>query len=134
MKEGLGLKKQKAETPQNLEISRKEKSLFSGEKTEEEIRELAPEYFAEKMKEKGMGVDHLAYIFINEGLPFSSQSFGQNYVRYGEEFFTRPDCNIKDLELLEKVINEFDIGKDEEKRIWISPPTSKNPFKDIRLN
>lgn len=132
MKGGFELSQQ-PKTPQNIGISKKE-SLFSGEKSEQEIRKLAPEYFAEKMKEKGMGVDHLAYIFINEGLPFSSQNFGQNYVRYGEGSFAQPDCNIKDLELLEKVINNFDIEKDEEKRIWISPPTSKNPFKDIHLN
>jgi len=110
MKEGFETKRQPQISP-NIEDSKKESSIFSGEKTQEEIRKLAPEYFTEKMKEKNMEKVHLCFALMNSRLPFE-HDFIQEYMTHDTSYFSDKSFDFKNLELLEKVIKEFDFEKD----------------------
>lgn len=109
MKGGFELSQQ-PKTPQNIGISKKE-SFFSGEKSEQEIRKLAPEYFAEKMNEKKMEKVHLCFALMNSKLPFE-HDFIQEYMTHDTSYFSEKSFDIKNLKLLETVIKDFNFEKD----------------------
>ncbi len=117
--------------PQDIETSKKE-SLFFENKTEEEVRRLAPEYFAKKMEEKGMTKDHLCYIFLSPPEDMSL-SFIQGYATYETTYFSEPDYDINNLKMLEEIIDNFDYERDKDKNLPTTTVRSKT-FKDIHLN
>ena len=69
-----------------------------------------------KIREKKMEKVNLAFSLISSGLPFD-HDFIQGYLTYDSDYFVEGKYDDKNLELLEKVVDDFDFKRDHDKML-----------------
>lgn len=99
-----------------IERMRKRISPETKDNVREDFRLERINFIKEKMAEKKMEKVNLAFSLISSGLPFD-HDFIQGYLTYDSDYFVEGKYDDKNLELLEKVIDDFDFTRDHDKTL-----------------